>query len=362
MNKIDIDITSSTAARCSLPSRVSVSPYVIVQEGYCVAARVLEDKKVYNQLEDANGVFHTLRAGQTIVGVLGERRALKGYSGRLPRLVRQGDVLNVLNLGGIIGQCTSEHPDVGPALRVEVLGAVMTRKGEILRHACIRDGALEPVETLMYSAPLVVVSGSAMHTGKTLAACGIIRGLAERGMQVAAAKLTGAALLRDVKKMEAHGAGTTATFVDAGVVASTSTAMTPVAKAIVAHLNEERPDVIVLELGDGFVGYYGVDELLRDRELQHFTKAHVVTASDLAGAWAADRLFRQSFCAPITAMTGPVTDNEVGCRYLQQVLGVTAINARQNPSALTSRVAEALESPADPAPQSSPFISIAATS
>jgi molybdopterin-guanine dinucleotide biosynthesis protein len=338
-----VDKIASSTALCQLSSPVTVSPYVVAQHGYAVAVKALEEKPHYNQVECIDGVFRTIRKGDVIVGALGERQALKGYSGTIPRHVEAGDWLNVLNLGGIIGKSTSELPELGPALRVEVLGAVMVERNGQAVHARIQDGALEHSESLDDSAPLVIVSGTAMDTGKTLAATRIVQGLTEKGLDVAAAKLTGASLMRDVQKMREHGAMAAATFTDAGIVCSTEGDMAPVAKGVLQHLNDEDPDVIVLEMGDGFVGYYGVDDLLLDREIQRHTKAHVVAATDLAGAWAAEQMFTQRYRAPITAITGPVTDNDVGCRYIENRLGIAGINARQSPNRLTERVHQAIE-------------------
>jgi hypothetical protein len=337
------DYVASSAGPCGLGREVEVSPYVIAAEGYVVAVRALESKDTYNQLEASDGHFHTLYKGDILLGALGERQALKGYSGRLPRQVKAGDVLNVLNMGGIIGQCTSDHPDLGPALRVEVLGAVVV--GEERRHARIQDHALEPAFELTQSAPLVMVAGTSMNTGKTYACAQLVQGLTHRGLRVAAAKLTGASLMRDVRAMRENGAVAVATFNDAGCVSSTGKEMEPIAKGIIRHLNEARPDVIVLELGDGFIGYYGVDGLLLDKELQRHTRAHVVAATDLAGAWAADRLYRERYRAVLTAVTGPVTDNAVGKLYLQNALGIPAFNARFDAAALTEVVAQAVQTP-----------------
>ncbi len=344
--QVAADHIASCAAQCRLTPAVHLSPYIVAEEGYCRAVRALEDKTRYNQIETTGGTCETIRAGDVLVGVLGERRALKGYSGHVARALKPGDELHVLNLGGILGRCTSDHPDLGPALRTQVLGAAMVERGGQWRHARIQDGAVEPAATLSDSAPLVVVSGSSMHTGKTFAACRIIEGLTERGLNVAATKLTGASLMRDLRRMEEHGARATVSFVDAGVVSSIGKDMTPLAKGLIAHLNASAPDVIVVELGDGFIGPYGVDALLHDKELQRFAKAHVVAATDLAGAWAADNLFRDTFRLPIAAMTGPVTDNAVGRKYIQNTLGVPALNACQDPAALADCVARALHAPA----------------
>ena len=58
----------------------------------------------------------TLHDGDVIVGVLGHRNALQGYSGVVPDAVALGQRLQLLNLGGVIGQCTSANIERGPAL------------------------------------------------------------------------------------------------------------------------------------------------------------------------------------------------------------------------------------------------------
>ncbi len=339
MKQFTVDYIASTAANAGLDADLLVSDYVVAEEGYCVVVQALEAKQVYNQVECTNGAFRAILEGDVFVGVLGERKALKGYSGGVPREIHTGDRLNVLNLGGIIGDCVSDHPDLGRALRVEVLGAAMVSRNGRTVHARIQDSALEPCENLIRTAPLVIVSGTAMNTGKTWAACEIVRGLSAHGLRVAAAKATGASLMRDAREMEKNGAVASATFTDAGIVSSTSKSMSNYAKALIEHLNRKDPDVIVIELGDGLIGYYGVDELLQDKELQHFTVAHVVAATDLAGVWAAHALFKEKYHATISVVTGPVTDNTVGKQYIQQVLGIPALNARLESVELADLVA-----------------------
>jgi hypothetical protein len=336
---------ASSTGPCRLSREVTVTDYVVAEEGYCVAVRALADKDTYNHIEGSDGVFRRVHKGDVIVGALGARQALRGYCGQVPRRIAPGDTLNILNLGGIIGLCTYEHPDLGPALPVEVLGAVVTEQGGALRHARLQDVALEPVASLRQSAPLVMVSGTSMNTGKTKAAAEIVAGLTARGFRVAAAKLTGASLMRDVRAMEERGAVCVRSFTDAGVVCSTGKNVVPVGKGIIAALNECRPDVLVLELGDGFIGPYGVDELLLDQELQGFTVAHVVAAGDLAGAWAADHLFRTRYRSAISVFVGPVTDNDAGCDYVRTALGVAAANAQLHPDRLASAIAERLPAP-----------------
>lgn len=346
MTTQQVTYVSSTAAKTGLVRDVSLGDYVVAQEGYCIVVEALESKAVYNQIECADGEFRTISKGDVFVGVLGERRALKGYSGVVPRVAMPGDTLNVLNMGGIIGSCQSDHPDLGPALRVKVLGAAMVEKEGMWVHARLQDHALHEVESLTKSVPLIFISGTAMNTGKTWAACELVQRLTRKGYRVAAAKATGASLMRDVQLIERHGAVATATFTDAGVVCSTSKAMTPYVKGLIKHLSETAdPDAIVIELGDGIIGYYGVDELLQDKQLQKFCVAHVVAAVDLAGVWAAQQLFKDRYHAEITVVTGPVTDNGVGIQYIEQVMGIPAINARADSNAFGDRVASKMPAP-----------------
>ncbi|MFB6247273.1 MAG: hypothetical protein ABEL97_01740 [Salinibacter sp.] len=338
-----VDKIASSTAHCAIESPVTVSPYVVAQHGYVIAVRALAEKDQYDEVECQDGVFRHIKEGDVLACTLGGRQALKGYSGRVPRHIAPGDTLNVLNLGGLVGECTSNHPNLGPALPVEVIGAVMVQRNDQWLHARIQEDALEMVHRLETSVPIVNVSGTAMDTGKTKAASIIVEGLSEMGLRVGAAKLTGASLMRDVRRMQEHGATAVSTFTDAGIACTVEDAITPIAKGVIQHLNETEPlDVIVTEMGDGFVGYYGVDDLLTDMELQSFIASHVVAAADLSGAWAAETTFRERYHTDITAMTGLVTDNDVGRRYIKQRLGITALNALQQSTDLVDVVVEAL--------------------
>ena len=74
--------------------------------------------------------------------------------------------------------------------------------------------------------------------------------------------------------------------------------------------------MIVAELGDGILGEYGVQDILRDAELMGVGAAYVMAAPDPVGCWGAAELMRREFDLPITAITGPATDNEVGQDYI----------------------------------------------
>lgn len=344
LKEIKADVIASSSASVTLEHQLKIAPNIVAEEGYVVAVKTLDDKDRYNEIETNKAEIIPYGKGQIVIGALGERQALRGYSGIIPRSIKKGDILHILNMGGIIGNCQSPHPDYGPAMRVEVLGAVMIRDtheaGGEYKHACIQDFAIDWEYNLTESVPLIAVTGTCMHVGKTMAATKIVQQLSAKGYKVAAAKLTGASLMRDTREMKENGAIASAHFGMAGLVSTTGKNILPMAKGLIKYLNGFNPDVIVLEFGDGIIGAYGVDSLLMDKEIMQFTRTHVVAAQDFMGCWSADHFFRKRYTSAISIITGPVTDNLVGIQFIQNTLGIRAINAVADPEKLGDMTAE----------------------
>lgn len=346
--RLHLDRIASSTRNARLATDVIVGNDIVAREGYVLAVRILEDKSTYNTVEDLSGRMVSLRAGDVVAGTLGSRRALRGYAGEVPSEIAVGDVINLLNLGGILGRCTSSNPDIGPPFNVEVLGAVLAFPAlgdRIGRPATIADGAIPPADVLDCSSPVVYVAGTCMNAGKTVAATELVRGLTRSGLRVGACKLTGVSLMRDTLSMLDAGAIAALTFNDAGA-ASTHAGMTvPVARGIFNRLAKERggrPDVIVAELGDGILGEYGVQDILRDAGLMGLGAAHVMAAPDPVGCWGAHQLYSGHYRLPITCFTGPATDNAVGRDYIAGQLGIPAHNALRDATGLVETVRSAL--------------------
>ena len=344
--RVRLDRIASSTKNAALSPEVIVGDEIIAAEGYVVAVRILEDKSAYNTVEDITGRMLSLRGGDVLAGTLGTRRALRGYAGVVPGHVSVGDTLEVLNLGGILGRCTSANPDIGPPFRAEVLGAILAFPDlgdRIGRPAHIKDHAVPPADTLESSVPVVYVAGTCMNAGKTVAATELVRGLARSGLRVVAAKLTGVSLMRDALSMLDAGALAALTFNDVGVASTHAGVTVATAKGIFNRLAGAKPDVIVAELGDGILGEYGVQDILHDAELMRVGAAYVMAAPDPVACWGATKLMRNEFSLPITVITGPATDNEVGQVYIQSGLGLPAHNARRDAAGLVAVVRRSLE-------------------
>jgi hypothetical protein len=345
-SKVRLDRIASSTRNARLGPEVLIGPEIVAREGHILAVRITGEKAVYNQVEDPTGRLIRLRAGDVLAGVLGARRALRGYAGEVPEALAAGGVVQVLNMGGVLGRCTAGNPDLGPPFDAEILGAVLTfpKTGDrVGRPASIREGSVPTADRLAAEMPIVAVAGTCMDSGKTVAAGEVVRGLFKAGLKVAGVKLTGVSLRRDALAMLDAGAAEALTFTDAGVVSTDAAAAVPTAYGLLNELARRcRPDVVVAELGDGILGEYGVAELLEDEQLTRRIAALVCCAPDQVGAWGAVEVLRRRFELTPTVISGPATDNEVGCRFIRDQLGLPAVNARRGDGSLAAVVLEAL--------------------
>jgi len=111
----------------------------------------------------------------------------------------------------------------------------------------------------------------------------------------------------------------------------------PAAKGILAALSATGPDAIIVEFGDGIMGHYGVELLLRDRELMRHVAGHVLCANDLVAAWGGLR-FLGEMGLTVDCISGPATDNSAGIDYITRHFGMAAANGRSDPTQLADLI------------------------
>lgn len=346
LKTVILDKIGSVTLNCHLSNVVRVGDEVEAVEGGVIAVRVLTSKSTYNRLELPSGRLSKVKPGDVVGGALGHRKGLVGYSGHVPEAVRPGDRLQILNTGGVIGVCDSINPDLGRPFDCEVLGQVLhfPYLGERIGvPAHVSQGALPTTRVLdVKGVPVVAVVGSSMNAGKTEAACSLVQAFTHRGLRVSAGKATGVSLRRDILAMEDSGARRTLIFTDFGVVTTTAENAPPTARSLLTRLAADGPDVIVLELGDGLLGLYGVDAILDDEPVRACLRAVVLAASDPVAAWGGVRLLKERHGLETTVVTGPATDNAAGTGLIERHLGVPAVNARSDPGVLARTVLRAM--------------------
>lgn len=324
-------IGSATSPLKLTKTVVVISENNAPKAGDVVVVRALSESVTYGNLELPNGRLAKINRNDVLLGVLGKRRALKGFVGDVPETVKAGDRLHLLNMGSVIGICKGHHSSLSDAIEVEVLGIAANKNGDVLN---IGDNALRPTDRLKESAPIIVVAGTCMNSGKTVAATEIIKQAHHAGLKVSGAKMSGVAALRDTLNMEDHGAFQTASFLDCGLPSTVGVEdLSSVAKAILNYLNESKPDLIVVELGDGIVGGYAVDSVLKDSEIKNAIGSFVFCAGDYVGVIGGIEVLK-NLGISIDVVAGSVTDSQMGEDFVEQQYGIKAGNARRDGSRL----------------------------
>ena len=312
MRSVVVDKIASVTQACGLGHELRISADIPCEEGVVIVVEVLTNKSTYNTLELTSGRMAKVSKGDVVVGALGHRKALFGYSGHVPESVKPGDVIQVLNIGGVLG-VVLQFPYLGERI------GVPARIGQ-------RPLDLEaPLDT--QGVPVVALAGTCMEAGKTAAACAIIARMRHRGLAVHAFKATGVSLRRDILAMEDAGARKTMIFTDFGVGTTTARVGPALTRAMLTEMAQGHPDIIVFELGDGLLGTYGVEAILASPDIRNAISVLVLSANDPVAAWGGVKLLREKFGIEPAVVTGPATDNQVGVDIIAEQMRVAAANA-----------------------------------
>jgi hypothetical protein len=347
MRTIVVDKIASITQACGLGHEVRIATDDLPsEEGVVVVVEILSAKANYNTIELTSGRMAKVNKGDIVVGALGHRKALFGYSGHVPPKLAAGDVIQMLNIGGVLGICDSANPDKGKPFDCRVLGVVLTfpylgeRIGVPARAGYRKLDLAATLDT--QGVPVVALAGTCMEAGKTAAACAMVSRMRHRGLVVDCFKATGVSLRRDILAMEDAGARHSMIFTDLGIITSTPAVGPALTRTMITELAAKKPDVIVFELGDGILGAYGVDAILDCDDIRSALTGVVLSANDPVAAWGGVKLMRERFKIEPCAVTGPATDNAVGVDIIRDQMGVPAFNALTDGIGLGDRVIEAI--------------------
>ena len=145
-----------------------------------------------------------------------------------------------------------------------------------------------------------------------------------------------------------HGATDAVTFVDTGIPSTASTSgvdVAAIAKGCIAAVALPGVDIVVVELGDGLLGRYGVDAILDDPVLKQQGGTLVFAANDPVAAWGGVNWLNEHGWRP-AVVTGPATDNQAGSSRIEELCGVPALNARTRSEELANHVFDSMNTSA----------------
>lgn len=284
--------------------------------GDYVLAEMLPGQIETYPVEGAAGRAIDIRPGDRLVGVLGDRAATLEVVGGWRHI---GDDLRMqtLTVAGVLGVATSASTLSRPLAPLRYVGHAV-RDGRALT---MKDFVV-PVPVRSVSAPVILIIGTSMNSGKTVSAVAMIRQLTALGRRVVGAKVTGVGRYRDTLAMRDAGAAAIFDFVDVGLPSTLVPAQEyeQDLRLLCARIAAAEPDVVVIEAGASPLEPYCGDVALR--MLHPKVALTVLCASDPYAVWG----IMHAFNLRPDVVSGPCTSTEAGIALIDRMTGVPAIN------------------------------------
>lgn len=275
------------------------------------------------RLELPSGRRARMFPGDEIVVVFGNRYAPDQYEALVPTRLRP---CHLVASGGIAGQMTVKHGAIKAPTRITPVGILVNAQGKAVN---LTRYGLPAGAHHRRLPPVLAVVGGAMNAGKTTAAASLVRGLTLAGMTVNAGKVTGTGSGCDIWHLNDAGAGKVLDFLDLGYP---STYLLPpsnvqqILEDLLAHLNTEDTDFIVLEVADGL--FQAETRALVDSDhFKNLVSGVVFAAADAMGAVHGVDLL-QKWAVPVVAVSGALTRSPLGMREVQDAVDVPVLDRK----------------------------------
>lgn len=158
----------------------------------------------HSTLENVSGRIHAIHNGSKGIFVFGHRYAPDYYEGFVPK--DNCVEVDLLARSGIVGKIKTKNTLVKDPTRVEMIGYVCSSDGQVLNTK--QFPLIIPKSKVKKTprSPMILVCGTAMNSGKSMAAVACCWVLSSLGYTVRASKVTGTASLKDILHMNDAGA------------------------------------------------------------------------------------------------------------------------------------------------------------
>jgi hypothetical protein len=278
------------------------------------------------QIERPSGRMCQVFDGDLVVGAFGTRAAtLEGVGDW--RDIGEDGALHALTGAGLFGKATSVSPLLSPLMDLQYHGHLVRDKKLTMQGFC------PLVDPVPFEIPVILLIGTSMSSGKTTSGRVIVHELAQLGLKVAAAKLTGAARFRDMLSWKDAGAAHVFDFVDVGLPSTVcppkdfATSLTQ----LLSKIATKGADVLVAEAGasplepyNGYVAMEMIDEKVR---------MLVLCASDPYAVMGVQHAFGRE----PDLVCGPASNTEAAVELVGKLCGVPALNLLRRRSRPTLR-------------------------
>lgn len=281
----------------------------------------------HGTLENISGRIHNSFVGTKSLFVFGNRYAPDYYEAFVPEsLPAQCDLLA---RSGVIGNVKTKNALIKDPSRVQVHGYALDSEGKIINTR--NHPLIVPKHTTKKKdrAKLILVVGTAMNAGKSMAASACIWALSAMGYSVRGSKVTGTASLQDILRMNDAGAEHYNDFTHLGYPA---TYMLPeqdllkIFNSIDLKYGNTPSNYWVVEFADGIM-QRETAMLLRHPDVQSRIHRLVFAAHDGFGALGGLSMLKEHFGLHAHAVSGVCSSSPLHIRELNSFVDLPVFNS-----------------------------------
>lgn len=279
-------------------------------------------------LENASGRIHMIHDDTKAIFVFGNRYAPDYYEGLIPEKMT-GEV-DLLARSGMIGIAKTKNSLIKDPTRVKILGYVCDKSGNILNTLNFSLIKAKSTVKKRPRAKMILVCGTSMNSGKSMAAAACCWSLTSMGHNVRASKVTGTASLKDILHMNDAGASHYADFTYLGYPA---TYMLPEEDLLrifnqldLKYANNPK-NFWVVELADGII-QRETRMLLESEQVRSRIHKLIFCASDAFGAIGGLDILKNLGLIP-DALSGVCSSSPLHIRELEEFTNIPVFNSAE---------------------------------
>lgn len=281
----------------------------------------------HSSLENKSARIHLIHNGSKGIFVFGNRYAPDYFEGHVP--TEHLDEVDLLARSGIVGIVHSKNTQRKDPTRVKILGYVCDEKGEIINTKSHSIFLPRIEEKKFPRAKMILVCGTAMNSGKSVAASACCWALNNLGHKVRAAKVTGTASLKDILHMNDAGADYYADFTYLGYPSTyllSDEEMLGIFNKLDLKYANNPKNYWVVEFADG-INQKETAMLLNHPEVRKRLHRFIFCSYDAFGAIGGLRILKEKFNLVPDALSGVCSSSPLHVKELRAFTDLPIFNS-----------------------------------
>jgi len=290
----------------------------------------------HTTLENSYGRIHKIHNEKHAVFVFGNRYAADYYEGFIPEVMMSE--VDLLSRSGLVGIVKTKKDTVKDPTIINVLGYACNSDGTILNTRNFQTLSIKHAEKTHPRSPMILVCGTSMNSGKSMAAVSCCWTLKSTGHNVRASKITGTASLKDILHMNDAGANPYCDFTSLGYpstyMLSRDDILTIFNKIDLKYGN--NPDNYwVVEFADG-ITQRETEFLLSSESVKSRIHKFIFCATDAFGAIGGLNVLKHKYNLTPDALSGVCSSTPLLVRELSEFTDIPIFNSlASNPNELS---------------------------